>query len=218
MGCSFLHRRFAYSLGDLFYQLLTPLTFAIRTYKKFTICICNTSLESTNRNHNLNKVWKHCLAKLSYQKWIISKPFITVYESHQKSLLFTTSKIQIRHFWMIFKYCAWISNFRVFSKNIVLTFVCFEKEWRVFRIIYLEIRVPKIRFSLLSRYKQIVDDMIIQTDKNASDIDVENIVNRKVSLSVLVLAHFGLISIYFAVFFSAIIFECIFTSFFYPFF
>ena len=43
--------------------------------------------------------------------------------------------------------------------------------------------------------------MIIQTDKNASDIDVENIVNRKVSLSVLVLAHFGLISIYFAVFF-----------------
>ena len=77
----------------------------------------------------------------------------------------------------------------------------------------------EIRFLLksvfLSRYKQIVDDMIIQTDKNASDIDVENIVNRKVSLSVLVLAHFGLISIYFAVFF-AIIFECIFTSFFYP--
>ena len=91
----------------------------------------------------------------------------------------------MRHFWKIFKYCAWFSNFRVFSKNIVLTFVCFEKEWRVFRIIYLEIRVPKIRFSLLSRYKQIVDDMIIQTDKNASDIDVENIVNRKVSLSVL---------------------------------
>lgn len=29
---------------------------------------------------------------------------------------------------------------------------------------------------------QIVDDMIIQTDKNASDIDVENIVNRKVRL------------------------------------
>ena len=78
----------------------------------------------------------------------------------------------------------------------------------------------EIRFLLksvfLSRYKQIVDDMIIQTDKNASDIDVENIVNRKVSLSVLVLAHFGLISIYFAVFFFAIIFECIFTSFFYP--
>ena len=64
----------------------------------------------------------------------------------------------------------------------------------------------EIRFLLksvfLSRYKQIVDDMIIQTDKNASDIDVENIVNRKVSLSVLVLAHFGLISIYFAGFFS----------------
>ena len=78
----------------------------------------------------------------------------------------------------------------------------------------------EIRFLLksviFSRYKQIVDDMIIQTDKNASDIDVENIVNRKVSLSVLVLAHFGLISIYFAVFFFAIIFECIFTSFFLP--
>ena len=76
----------------------------------------------------------------------------------------------------------------------------------------------EIRFLLksvfLSRYKQIVDDMIIQTDKNASDIDVENIVNRKVSLSVLVLAHFGLISIYFAVFFDFV--ECIFTSFFYP--
>ncbi len=35
--------------------------------------------------------------------------------------------------------------------------------------------------SLLMLPNQIVDDMIIQTDKNASDIDVENIVNRKVS-------------------------------------
>ena len=39
-------------------------------------------------------------------------------------------------------------------------------------------------FLSLSHCKQIVDDMIIQTDKNASDIDVENIVNRKVRISV----------------------------------
>ena len=88
----------------------------------------------------------------------------------------------------------------------------FETEWRVLKY-PLEIRFL-LKSVFLSRYKQIVDDMIIQTDKNASDIDVENIVNRKVSLSVLVLAHFGLISIYFAVLFFAIIFECIFTSFF----
>ena len=104
--------------------------------------------------------------------------------------------------------------FRVFSQIILaLKCVCFETEWRVLKY-PLEIRFL-LKSVFLSRYKQIVDDMIIQTDKNASDIDVENIVNRKVSLSVLVLAHFGLISIYFAVFF-AIIFECIFTSFFYP--
>ena len=105
--------------------------------------------------------------------------------------------------------------FRVFSQIILaIKCVCFETEWRVLKY-PLEIRFL-LKSVFLSRYKQIVDDMIIQTDKNASDIDVENIVNRKVSLSVLVLAHFGLISIYFAVFFFAIIFECIFTSFFYP--
>ena len=37
--------------------------------------------------------------------------------------------------------------------------------------------------SFILHANQIVDDMIIQTDKNASDIDVENIVNRKVRLS-----------------------------------
>ena len=105
--------------------------------------------------------------------------------------------------------------FRVFSQIILaIKCVCFETEWRVLKY-PLEIRFL-LKSVFLSRYKQIVDDMIIQTDKNASDIDVENIVNRKVSLSVLVLAHFGLISIYFAVFFSLSFLSAFSRVFFYP--
>jgi len=40
--------------------------------------------------------------------------------------------------------------------------------------------LKEMRVSEKRRGKMIVDDIIIQTDKNASDIDVENIVNRKV--------------------------------------
>merc|ERR1719220_3241229 len=40
--------------------------------------------------------------------------------------------------------------------------------------------LKEMRVSDKKKGKMIVDDMIIQTDKNASDIDVENIVNRKV--------------------------------------
>merc|ERR1712045_1052686 len=40
--------------------------------------------------------------------------------------------------------------------------------------------LKEMRVSDKRKGKMIVDDMIIQTDKNASDIDVENIVNRKV--------------------------------------
>merc|ERR1711992_397007 len=40
--------------------------------------------------------------------------------------------------------------------------------------------LKEMRVSEKRKGKMIVDDMIIQTDKNASDIDVENIVNRKV--------------------------------------
>ena len=47
-------------------------------------------------------------------------------------------------------------------------------------VIPYNIEIPPQQTFSLFRYKQIVDDIIIQTDKNASDIDVENIVNRKV--------------------------------------
>merc|ERR1712038_648560 len=43
--------------------------------------------------------------------------------------------------------------------------------------------LKEMRVSDKRKGKMIVDDMIIQTDKNASDIDVENIVTRKQSVT-----------------------------------
>ena len=70
MGCSFLHRRFAYSLGDLFYQLLFwPLQYVL--YRVIQQVLASTRSQNKTCRDTLYSIqdWKWISALTASFKW-----------------------------------------------------------------------------------------------------------------------------------------------------